>query len=282
LDTTHQKNIKVAIGEGLSAMSSEIAAGIAIWNAVSSSNIRFSLVTQNQDILIYDATIGYDICGQADFPSNGAAGANVKIDFTNLAMYLNSYQRTSLIAHELGHTIGFYHTDSPPYGAIHISGTPTGSDVQSMMNSGNCGMAPVDLSDYDKIADATVYPALCGPSSWSLSPSDSQYILSGTTRNYSVLETGLRNLITSTTPTMTVFAYDSVEVIYNGTTYLARPFVTKTIPIAASANCAANPSISVPLTFDNVHNSMNSVSVAIHSVSGDHTFSSGYHTIYVY
>jgi hypothetical protein len=67
------------------------------------------------------------------------------------------------MAHEIGHTIGFRHTDyqtrescgsntnegSAGVGAIYIPGTPTGSDATSLMQS--CGPSR-SLNNNDKIA----------------------------------------------------------------------------------------------------------------------------------
>lgn len=296
LDAANQPNIRILIDGSLSTMSSEITTAIALWNGVTDSYVRFSIVTSGSyDIYMYD-TYMYGACGAADFAYDGHAGPTVMIDeyFISVILGLSSSQKVSLVAHELGHAIGFRHTNwldlSEPedayynglwYSAVHIPGTPTDNDSQSIMNGATCGTAPTSLSTNDALAVATLYPA-CGTSSWSLSPTSSDYITSGTTRNYIVAENGPRTLVTSTSPTMGVFAYASLNVVYNGTTYTVPAYTTVYIPIASSSNCTSNPSISAPLTFNNTSGTLNSVMVWIHSVSGNHTFSSGYHSIYIY
>jgi hypothetical protein len=72
------------------------------------------------------------------------------------------------MAHEIGHCIGFRHTDyqtrqscgqnvnegSAGVGAIHIAGTPTGSDSSSIMQS--CGPA-IDFNNKDVTALEALY-----------------------------------------------------------------------------------------------------------------------------
>ncbi len=75
---------------------------------------------------------------------------------------------TGTMAHEVGHCIGFRHTDyqtrescgqninegSARVGAIHIAGTPTGSDASSLMQS--CGPAD-SFNNNDKFALDVLY-----------------------------------------------------------------------------------------------------------------------------
>ncbi len=135
----------------------------AVDDAISRYNqLRFGLsfmrVNSGGEIVIqgYSATDGvlaYSGTSLTDptsgFPSNnGNPAANI-----NLNQYYTSGMQvvtvTSIIQHEIGHTIGFRHTDwqdrayscggnsvtEPvnPFGAINIPGTPTGADQESWM-----------------------------------------------------------------------------------------------------------------------------------------------------
>lgn len=103
---------------------------------------------------------------ESSFPSaNGAVGAQIKINFL-LSDKLNEAQKVFLLVHELGHTLGFRHTNwqqdnekNSPDGANQVPGTPTGTssdkDNTSVFNSGNFYGAPPawnGFSNYDMIA----------------------------------------------------------------------------------------------------------------------------------
>lgn len=83
----------------------------------------------------------------AGFPTaSGAPYNEVRVNTTIIG---NTYNKVTILAHEIGHCIGFRHTDymnrqyscgGPPVnegdagiGAIHIPGTPTGPDPNSWM-----------------------------------------------------------------------------------------------------------------------------------------------------
>lgn len=85
--------------------------------------------------------------GLAVFPTaNGEPGNLIRINTVGVG---NTYSRVLLLAHEIGHCIGFRHTDyadrsfscggafapesANPLGAVHIPGTPVGPDPNSWM-----------------------------------------------------------------------------------------------------------------------------------------------------
>lgn len=101
----------------------------------------------------------------AGFPTSSGDPAN---GFGLNTYWINNYspsvaELTGVMAHEVGHCIGFRHTDyttrescgsntnegSAGVGAIYIPGTPTGSDATSLMQA--CGPAD-DFNNNDKIA----------------------------------------------------------------------------------------------------------------------------------
>jgi hypothetical protein len=82
---------------------------------------------------------------------SGNAGFSMSIN--TAYNYLNSAQKIFAMVHELGHNIGFTHTDAS-FGTL-VPGTPI-TDGQSVMNSmvGNW----VGFSFYDQVATHNVYP----------------------------------------------------------------------------------------------------------------------------
>lgn len=175
-----QPNIRVRIDPSMNAYSAEINGAIAMWNSVPNCRVTFTLTTSNnQDILITNSNLGAGVCGAAYFPVNGLPGRLIRINISVIAA--NSFaQRQRTIAHEIGHTIGFRHTNwfvpSPVTGspepengmlpengarfhAMQILGTPTGTDANSLMNSGQCGTGATSLSSYDILAVQFLYPA---------------------------------------------------------------------------------------------------------------------------
>jgi hypothetical protein len=82
-----------------------------------------------------------------------SGGAGFSMSINTAFNYLNSAQKIFAMVHELGHNIGFTHTDGS-YGTL-VPGTPS-TDAQSVMNSfvGNW----VGFSNYDQVATHNVYP----------------------------------------------------------------------------------------------------------------------------
>jgi hypothetical protein len=171
---TVQPNITVRIDPSMNAYAAEINGAIALWNNLANFRVRFTLTTAtNQSILITNASLGAGVCGAAYFPLNGTPGGLVRINIAQIAG--NPFaQRQRTIAHELGHCIGFRHTNWQPNGegqagqdpnngayfnAVHIMGTPTGGDANSLMNGGQCGSGATVLSNFDILAAQMLYPA---------------------------------------------------------------------------------------------------------------------------
>ena len=122
-------------------------AAIARYNA-ENLLIHFTRVTSGGNIVITAAPSGAPYLASAGFPSGGNPYSQVLVNAGALAgQPLNTI--TSVLAHEVGHCIGFRHTDymnrqyscggaysnegSGSVGAVHIPGTPTGPDSGSWM-----------------------------------------------------------------------------------------------------------------------------------------------------
>jgi hypothetical protein len=126
--------------------------------------VKFSRVTSGGNIVINPAPSGSPYLASAGFPSGGNPYTQVLVNRAYLDTW-NTSTVTSILAHEVGHCIGFRHTDymsrqyscgGSPYnegsggvGAIHISGTPTGPSAGSWMLAciGNGTNRPFTSSD---------------------------------------------------------------------------------------------------------------------------------------
>lgn len=56
-------------------------------------------------------------------------------------------------------TSGLLPDNGARFSAMHLLGTPTGDDINSLMNGGQCGIGASSLSNYDILAVQFLYPA---------------------------------------------------------------------------------------------------------------------------
>jgi len=166
------RDITVSLGTGFPAhYSTGLDQALARYNALN-LNIHFTRVATNGEIKITGAKLGMTIGGgcilgqSAGFPTNnGNPAGGFKLSTTKCAtQYLNTADKADeVMAHEIGHCIGFRHTDymnrascgqnsnegDAGVGAINIPGTPTtvnGSYNSWMMacTNGNPSFSSVD------------------------------------------------------------------------------------------------------------------------------------------
>jgi hypothetical protein len=107
-------------------------------------NLTFGTNYGSKDMVVYHNPYENGAGGSAGFPSNGKPNKYVQI------YGLNSYNTNVIehvITHEIGHSVGFRHTDwwsrqscgqnanegTGSDGAVHIPGTPSGYDASSIM-----------------------------------------------------------------------------------------------------------------------------------------------------
>lgn len=169
-----QPNVFIYVDASMNGYLNEINGAIAMWNNVINCRLKFGITSLSgiAHIRITNANLGTGYCGAAYFPMNGRPGGLVRININQIAG--NSFeQRQRTIAHELGHCIGFRHTNWQPgepqsgvssdngayFDAMHILGTPTGGDPSSLMNAGQCGSGATTLSNFDILTAQFLYPA---------------------------------------------------------------------------------------------------------------------------
>lgn len=169
-----QPNLLVYVDPSANGYINEITDAVALWNNVPSCRLNFAItsISGAARIRITMANIGSNVCGQAYFPMNGQPGSLIRLNPNLFQNFLDYGQRMSVVAHEIGHTIGFRHTNWINNGeptnatddvganvsAMHILGTPTGTDANSIMNGSTCGVAPTSLSAFDILAVQFLYP----------------------------------------------------------------------------------------------------------------------------
>ena len=154
-----------------SKMRTALSWAIANYNAIN-LDLNFTLAYGtnwwNYDIVVYKPSGGAG--GSAGFPSGGDPYQFVQI-FSGTDAYSTNVNE-HVITHEIGHCLGLRHTDyfnrslscgsggnegSAGVGAVHIPGTPTGFDANSVMlacfNSGESG----EFGSYDVVALQYLY-----------------------------------------------------------------------------------------------------------------------------
>ena len=146
---TTTRTIRVAITTSLpSSYVTALDEAIRRYNA-ENLRIKFQRVSSSYNILFSKAPTGSTYLASAGFPSGGNPYNSVKVNSDYMGSNPGTNYLATILAHELGHTIGFRHTDymdrsyscggayynegASTVGAVHIPGTPTGIDGTSWM-----------------------------------------------------------------------------------------------------------------------------------------------------
>lgn len=111
--------------------------------------VTFTRVSSGGNIVVSPAPSGAGYLASAGFPSGGNPYSSVRVNSAYLGSSPGTNYLATILAHELGHCIGFRHTDymnrqyscggsyynegASTVGAVHIPGTPTGPDSGSWM-----------------------------------------------------------------------------------------------------------------------------------------------------
>lgn len=123
---------------------------------------------QAYDMVVY--RVGGGGGGSAGFPSNGNPYKFIQIQSGTSSYGTNTTEH--VITHEMGHSVGLRHTDyfnrslscgtggnegSGGVGAIHVPGTPTGFDANSVMLSCFSANEDGEFGFYDRVALEYLY-----------------------------------------------------------------------------------------------------------------------------
>jgi hypothetical protein len=159
------RQIKVRYTGTNTTLSNSIDAAITRYNALglTLTFVRVTTNSTNGDIINVTTVNGGNYIASSGFPSGGNAYGSVVFNLHYVNMGANTL--TSVLAHEMGHCIGFRHTDymdrsyscgghlsnegQAGIGAIQIPGTPVDADPNSWMLSciGNGVDRPFNAND---------------------------------------------------------------------------------------------------------------------------------------
>jgi hypothetical protein len=160
------RTLRIGMSTSLpSAYSTALNTAISRYNT-ENLRLRFTRVTQYPvDILFTAAPSGASYLASAGFPTSGNPYNQVLMNSAYLGSNPGTSYLATIMAHEMGHCIGFRHTDymgrqyscggsavnegASTVGAIHIPGTPTGPDPNSWMLAciGTGGNRPFNAND---------------------------------------------------------------------------------------------------------------------------------------
>jgi len=142
------RTITVSLASNLNTWSSALNTALSRYNALG-LQITFQRVTSGANISIVNGSGGF--LASAGFPTSSGNPYNRIILNSSAVAGQPANTVASILAHEIGHCIGFRHTDymnrsyscggstvnegSAGVGAIHVPGTPTGPDPNSWMLS---------------------------------------------------------------------------------------------------------------------------------------------------
>lgn len=142
----------------------EVQQAIVDWNNIGNSRLRFTYtIDPTADITVRSdfGALPDNTIAAASWPSGGMAGVEIRVnlDFNSNATIPTGQKRYNMV-HELGHTIGFRHTNWSSRGegsANQLAGTPC-TDPISVMNGGTANNSWNGFPPFDRVGGQILYP----------------------------------------------------------------------------------------------------------------------------
>jgi hypothetical protein len=137
---------------------------LAHWSGITDSNVKM-VQGSPADITVGTACTSSNVAAFASFPAGGNPGSTVYVNAC-FGYSISHAQMAHNMVHELGHTIGFRHSNYTQMGesagvegAVLISGTPTSGNASgSVMNGGTALNSWAGFATSDLTAVRAIYP----------------------------------------------------------------------------------------------------------------------------
>ncbi|HEU4562663.1 MAG TPA: M57 family metalloprotease [Longimicrobium sp.] len=158
---------------------------ISHWSGITDTHVEMSEGSP-ADITVSTTCTSSNIAAFASFPSGGNPGSTIYVN-TCFGYSTTHAQKVHNMVHELGHTIGFRHSNytqmgesAGTEGANHLYGTPTsGNATGSVMNGGTALNSWAGFASSDVTATQRLYP-IPGPYPVSVTNSNGTPLISWT------------------------------------------------------------------------------------------------------
>jgi hypothetical protein len=164
------------------------ATAMTHWAGISNTNINFVRYPGSQNMqgsrfitVVDDAgVLPNNVIAAAEWPTSGNPGFRIRVNLDFLSnQTVSEGQRVYNLVHEIGHCIGFRHSDlnnntEPVNGATPVTTTSAGIDNLSVMKAGTALNSWNGFSSNDIIAAQTVYPRAAN-NNWITSPNSGKY-----------------------------------------------------------------------------------------------------------